>query len=365
MKIQVSPPPVIDFNQARDTPLPMPGRRQTTAVAEPVSPEPATEQLARNALRRYAPDAAGGILTLLPPGCAGAVPFVVETRRGKVCLKVRRDPADIVETSPRRKRRAELDDLIGEAKRAQWAGDRKHGPAVRFIDDRVGAYACDFVAGRAVSPATAGGKYLPAFMAAMHRLHATSPEALPPPGPRNWICDQKLESCLTRAEVRQPRSYVTSVLQLERGIEMLLARAIYRPAPIHDDLHPGNSILTDTGVVLIDWAGLKLHDPMIDLGHFAFWTDLPMRHTSTMVKLYDAAGAAEGVTAGPEALQRLQLRLTWFRVKTMVFFEQWPRTRERARQYRSLLFEDVAAVRQSLADNLGLRFSSDTLTGTG
>jgi hypothetical protein len=365
MKIQASPSPMIDLNQASDTPLLMPRRRQSTAVAEPVSPEPSTEQVARDALRRYAPDAADGILTLLPPGCAGAVPFVVETRRGKLCMKVRRDPADIVETSPRRRRRADLDDLVGEAKRAQWAGERTHGPAVRFIDDRVGAYACDFVAGRSVSPATAGGKYLPAFMAAMCRLHATSPEALPPPGPRNWLCDQKLESCLASAEFRQPRSYVSSVLQLERGIETLLARAVYRPAPIHDDLHPGNSILTKTRLVLIDWAGLKLHDPMIDLGHFAFWTDLPIRQTSTMVKLYDAASTADGVTAGPEALQRLQLRLTWFRVKTMVFFEQWPGTRERARQYRSLLFEDVAAIRQSLADNLGLRFSADALTSTG
>lgn len=317
--------------------------------------DPATDPLAAEAVRHWRPDAPA-TPEALRPGWAGLasyrVPFADGERHLKLAMAPKPDQADAY--------RKLCKEAVGEAGRAAWAGRLGLGPRVHHVVPHLGAFFSDFVPGRVPTPAEAEGPGLKKNLDLLARLHRQDATEVPEGGHVNWLLKHVgAGDCLTNATEKRPSALQHALLQVESGLTRYLERTSSVLVPIHDDYKPDNTLLQGEVLTLLDWNNLRVADPAIDLGHFATMVDVPAsRLESDIVLPYLAEQRRAGAQHlfAPAALKDATRAYTaLFRLRNVVFYDQWAGTRPKADYVRHQLVDDVASLRQDLFAELGLR----------
>lgn len=279
-----------------------------------------TAPAARDLLTSWRPHAPT-TLTLLQPGWAGLQPFRATDASGRsVFVKLCMVDAVGARASAE-KRRA----VAEEAQRAKWAGVHGVGPKVLFVDEERGGLVTEWIDSTAIGDDEIAGPLLPAFARAARQVHAIDPTTLSgvPPGDVHWLDQLSLGELWAKQSLGLGRGQLDVLQQLGRGIATLTERCRWRPVPIHNDLHRRNALRAGDGLTLVDWANLKLGDPMVDLGHIAAFADVPVDRYGHLLRSYGGATAieAQGEAIGP--VERLTLRATHFDLRACAFMAQW------------------------------------------
>jgi aminoglycoside phosphotransferase (APT) family kinase protein len=182
---------------------------------------------------------------------------------------------------------------------------------------------------------------LPAVAEALAHLHVARVEGLPPLAKRNKE-GAVLAAARTIATVCPPAGPLA--LRVGATLAARLAEFLKAPAPVHGDFYDDQVLVSDGGVVLLDFDAAGLGNPLLDVGNFL--AHLTARYGDRFRDLFLEAYAALRPEAAEdvvlfEAAALLRIGITPFRWLQ----PNWPREVERR----------VALAAERLRDDTGSR----------
>ncbi len=110
------------------------------------------------------------------------------------------------------------------------------------------------------------------------------------------VTTRRWTAAAVAADVLDPGEAERLVARQDRALAALAALPAAAPVPTHRDLHEGQVLVRDDGVLLLDWDTAALADPAADVANLAAHLDLLA--ASSPARRRAAAAAAAGLRAG-------------------------------------------------------------------
>jgi aminoglycoside phosphotransferase (APT) family kinase protein len=199
----------------------------------------------------------------------------------------------------------------------QGAAAARIAPDVAYCDPAVGILVCRWIAGRGWSAGDVRSPLNQArFADLLRRIHALPlPRPIYRMTPAGWIAHYR--ACLAPAREGVVHRQGALAREADARLGALTAHPPVEPVLCHGDLHPGNLIDGDQGLVALDWEYAHATDPFWDLAVWSSSNEFDATERSALLATY------AGRPATPAENERFTLLAWLYDYTCLLWNEVW------------------------------------------